>query len=147
MIDNGGALESVILHAAQRGEIDYDDIALTVDALSGSGDVSLVPRLRAALDRFLGEENFYGRDLIAGMLAGIEGVAALPALLLASARDLGDDQDGLQSEIACLLDADPVASRRIVLELAHSAAPEQRRAGLLALGLVAEASDESGPWS
>ncbi|GAA3248547.1 HEAT repeat domain-containing protein [Dactylosporangium siamense] len=141
MIDNGEALESVIRHAAQFGEIDYDDIAVTVDALTDSGDVSLAPRLHEALDRFLDEENFYGRDLIAGMLAGIEGVAALPVLLLASARDLGDDQDGLQSEIAGLLDADPEASRRMVLELVHNAAPERRRAGLLALGSVAGSGD------
>jgi hypothetical protein len=112
VIDNGEALESVIRHA-QLDEIDYDDIALTVDALTGSGDISLAPRLHEALARFLDEENFYGRDLIAGILAGIEGVAALPALLLASARDLGDDQDSLQAEIAGLLDADPEASRRM----------------------------------
>jgi hypothetical protein len=141
VIDNGEALESVIRHAAQLGEIDYDQIAPVVDALTASGDVSLSPRLHAALDVFLDEENFYGRDLIAAILAGVEGAAALPALLLAAARDLGDDQDGLQAEIASLLDVDPEASRRMVLDLIHSTAPEQRRAGLLALGSVAHASD------
>lgn len=141
MIDNSGALDSVIRHASQLDESDYDDIAPTVDSLTGSGDITLVPRLHEALDRFLDEENFYGRDLIAGVLAGIAGVAALPALLLAGARDLGDDQDGLQAEIAGLLDADPAASRRMVLELVRNDAPEQRRVGLLALGSVAESGD------
>jgi HEAT repeat protein len=141
VIDNGEALEAVIRHATQLGEIDYEGVAGTVDALTGSGDVTLSPRLHAALDRFLDEENFYGRDLIAGILAGIDGVAALPALLLASARDLGDDQDGLQAEIAGLVDIDPDASRHMVLELIESVEPERRRAGLLALGLVAGVSD------
>jgi HEAT repeat protein len=141
VIDNGEALESVIRHAAQLGEIDYDEIASTVDALTVCRDISLLPRLRAALDRFLDEENVYGRDLIAGMLAGIAGVAALPALLLAAARDLGDDQDGLQAEIAGLVAADPETSRRLVLELVDNGEPEQRRAGLLALGSVAAGDD------
>jgi hypothetical protein len=58
--------------------------------LTGSGGITLVPRLHEVLDRFLEEENFYGHDLIASVLAGVAGVAALPALLLAAARDLGD---------------------------------------------------------
>jgi hypothetical protein len=58
--------------------------------LTGSGGITLVPRLHEALDRFLEEENLYGHDLIASVLAGVAGVAALPALLLAAARNLGD---------------------------------------------------------
>ena len=71
-------------------------------------------------------ENFYGRDLIAGVLAGVAGIAALPVLLLAADRDLGDDQDGLQSEIAAVLDADPVAGRELILDQTGSDAPERR---------------------
>ncbi|RSM53446.1 hypothetical protein DMB66_38905 [Actinoplanes sp. ATCC 53533] len=141
MIDNGGLLESVIEHAAQLDEVDYDDIAPSVAALTGSGDLGLVPLLSEALGRFLDEENFYGRDLIAGVLAGVAGIAALPVLLLAADRDLGDDQDGLQSEITAVLGADPVAGRELILELVRSDAPERRRVGLLALGLVVEAGD------
>ena len=58
MIDNGGLLETVISHASQLDDVDYDDISPTVAALTGCGDVSLVPRLSEALDRFLDEENF-----------------------------------------------------------------------------------------
>jgi transposase len=50
----------------------------------------LVPRLHEALGQFIEEENFYGHDLIASVRAGVAGVATLPALLLAPARDLGD---------------------------------------------------------
>jgi HEAT repeat protein len=140
VIDSRGALEAVVRHAVEL-EGDYDDIAPTVAELAACGDITLVPRLLEVLDRFLNEENFYGRDLIAGILAGIQGVAALPALLRASAHDLGDDQDSLQSEITELLHADPAASRAVVLEFATSDRPELRCVALWALGFVAEAQD------
>ncbi|WP_433262189.1 HEAT repeat domain-containing protein [Micromonospora vinacea] len=140
MIDSREALEAVVRHAVEL-EDDYDDIAPTVTTLAASGDTALVPRLREVLDRFLDEGNFYGRDLIAGVLAGIEGVAALPVLLLASARDLGDDQDSLQAEIIELLHADRAASRHVVFDFATGETPELRRVGLWALGFVVEAQD------
>jgi HEAT repeat protein len=140
MIDRPGALEAVIRHAVEL-EDDYADIEPTITALAACGDTTLVPRLTEALDRFLDEENFYGRDLVAGILAGIQGAAALPALLRASARDLGDDQDSLSAEIVDLLYADKAASRLTAIEFAADEAPELRRAGLWALGFVAEAQD------
>jgi hypothetical protein len=140
VIDSRGALEAVVRHAVEV-EGDYDDIAPTVTALAACGDTTLVPRLHEVLDRFLDEENFYGRDLIAGVLSGIQGVAALPVLLRASACDLGDDQDSLQSEIIELLHADRTAGRRAVLEFATGGTPELRRVGLWALGFVVEARD------
>lgn len=140
MIDSRGALEAVVRHAMEL-EDDYDDIAPTVTTLAACGDTALVPRLQEVLDRFLDEENFYGRDLIAGVLAGIEGAAALPVLLRASAHDLGDDQDSLQTEIIELLHADRAASRCVVLDFATGDTPELRRVGLWALGFVVEAQD------
>jgi HEAT repeat protein len=140
MIDRPAALEAVVRHAVEL-EDDYDDIEPTITALAACGDTTLVPRLHEALDRFLDEENFYGRDLIAGILAGIQGAAALPTLLRASARDLGDDQDSLSAEIVDLLYADKAASRLTAIEFAADEAPELRRAGLWALGFVAEAQD------
>lgn len=140
VIDSRGALDALVRHAVEL-EDDYDDIAPTVTALAACGDTSLVPRLQEALDQFLDDENFYGRDLIAAVLAGIQGVAALPVLLRASARDLGDDQDGLQTEIIELLHANRAASRGVVLEFATVDSPEMRRVGLWALGFIGEAQD------
>jgi HEAT repeat protein len=140
MTTHEAALTSVIRHAAEPNA-DHDDIAPTVAALAASRASSLLPRLHEALDRFLDEENFYGRDLIAEVLAGIAGTAALPALLLAAARDLGDDQDGLRAEITEVLHADPAAGRRAVLDLVRNGRPGQRRAALLMLGAVAEPGD------
>ncbi|MFR9780120.1 HEAT repeat domain-containing protein [Micromonospora sp. MS34] len=140
MIDSAGALEAVVRHATEL-EDDYDDIAPILTALAACGDSTLVPRLHEALDRFLDEQNCYGRDLIAGILAGIQGQAALPALLRASARDLGDDQDSLTGDIIDLLHTNKTAARPTVLELATDGTPELRRAGLWALGFVVEAQD------
>ncbi len=140
MIDSHGALEAVVRHATELDD-DYDDIAPTVTALAACGDTTLVPRLQEVLEQFLDEGNFYGRDLISGVLAGINGVAALPVLLHASARDLGDDQDGLQADIIELLKKDPSASRRVVRDFATADSPELRRTGLWALGFVLEGQD------
>lgn len=141
MPDNSDALEAMLRHAALLDDDDYDDIAPALGALVACGDTSLVPRLREALARFLDDGNFYGRDLTAHVLAGIQGVAALPALLAASARDLGDDQDSLQDEIVGLLQEDREQARRTVLALATGNAIELRRVGLWALGYVAGAQD------
>ncbi|MET8086598.1 HEAT repeat domain-containing protein [Micromonospora sp. NPDC005237] len=140
MFDSRAALEAVVRHAVEL-EDDYDEIAPTLAALQACGDTTLVPLLQQALARFLDEKNFYGRDLIAGVLAGIQKVAALPVLLGAAARDLGDDQDSLQAEIIDLLSTDRDASRRIVLESVTSDTAEVRRVALWALGFVVEAED------
>ncbi|GAA1535135.1 hypothetical protein GCM10009827_061700 [Dactylosporangium maewongense] len=133
-------LAAVVRHAVEL-EDDYVDVASTLEALSASGDTALVSPLHEALDRFLDDGNFYGRDLIARILAGIQGPAALPALLRASARDLHDDQDSLSAEIIVLLEADRATARRTVVEFATSDTPELRHTGLWALGFVAEAQD------
>ncbi|WP_203989331.1 HEAT repeat domain-containing protein [Virgisporangium aurantiacum] len=140
MIDARASLEAVIRHATDL-EDDYDDIEPALTALAESGDRTLVPLLEAALARFLDDGNFYGRDLIAGVLAGIEGPSALPVLLRASARDLRDDQDSLGSEIIGLLQTDRAVGRTTAREFAALDAPELRRVGLWALGFVVEPGD------
>ncbi|MEV7226014.1 HEAT repeat domain-containing protein [Polymorphospora sp. NPDC051019] len=140
MIDRRASLAAVVRHAVDL-EADYDDIEPTLTALTESGDTTLVPLLHEALDRFLDERNFYGRDLVAGILAGIQGGAALPVLLRAAGRDLGDDQDGLRTEIIELLHGDPDTARRTVLEFAGADTAELRREGLWALGFLTDARD------
>jgi HEAT repeat protein len=140
VIDTRASLEAVIRHATDL-EDDYEDIEPTLTALTECGDRTLVPLLEAALDRFLDDDNFYGRDLVARVLAGIDGPSALPVLLRASARDLGDDQDGLSTEIVGLLQADRAAGRTTARAFAALDAPELRRTGLWALGFVVEPAD------
>lgn len=130
-------LEDVIRHAT-RLEGEYADVQPALRVLAASGDTALVPRLHEALARFLDEGNFYGRDLMAGILAGIHGVSALPVLLRASLRDLDDDQDTLTAEIICLLHADRDAARAVVLGFATSDVAEERELGGWALSHLAE---------
>ncbi|MEV0396379.1 hypothetical protein [Polymorphospora rubra] len=106
---------------------DYDGIAPSITALKSCGDPTLVPLLHQALDRFLDDGNFYGRDLIADILASSQEVAALPVLLRASSRDLGDDQDTLSALIIDLMDQERVAARVTVLEFAASHVRARRR--------------------
>lgn len=142
MIDTRASLDAVVRHVTDPdGEQDYLDIEPTVTALANSGDLSLVPALEETLTRFLDAGDFYGRDLVAGILAGIAGPTALPTLLRAAARDLGDDQDGLSADIAGLLDADPAAGRAAADGFAQSADPALRRVGLWALGFVVDDGD------
>jgi hypothetical protein len=138
--DNRAELETVLRHIAWLDGEDAD-IAETIEALAACGDTTLVPALNEALERFLDEGNFYGRDVIAQILAGIEWEAALPTLLRAAARDLGDDQDTLCSVITDLLDGDPMLCRPVVLALADEQPPAQRKIALWALGHVVEVAD------
>ena len=135
MRTNREALEAVIRHASEL-EDDYDAIAPTMAELKVSGDTALVPRLVEALKQFLIEQNFYGRDLMAQIMAGIQGVTALPTLLHASARDLGDDQDSLQAEILDVMLLDPTTARTIANRFATAESPVLRGAGLRALNLL-----------
>ncbi|MEV0734086.1 HEAT repeat domain-containing protein [Polymorphospora sp. NPDC050346] len=140
MSDERAALQAVVRHAVDL-DGDYDGIAPSITALKSCGDTALVPLLHEALDRFLDDGNFYGRDLIADILAGSQEMAALPVLLRASSRDLGDDQDSLSALIIDLMDEDRAAARITVLEFAASHVPELRRTGLWALGFVVESAD------
>lgn len=82
----------------------------------------------------LEEGNFYGRDLIARILADVQGAAALPVLPRAAARDLGDDQDGLGTHIVTLLNADRALAHRTTVEFATDDRPRVRSMVVFALG-------------
>ncbi|MDG6105473.1 hypothetical protein Daura_47195 [Dactylosporangium aurantiacum] len=95
-------------------------------ALGDSQDRAALPALRAHLDRYLDAGDFFGRDIIAVAVAGIAGVEALPVLLHAAARDLGDDQDGLAAEIWDVMAEDPARARHIIMELTADPDPAVR---------------------
>lgn len=50
-----------------------------VEELAGSGDHSLVPPVQAALERYLDEHNWYGRNLMAYILAELARHRGVPA--------------------------------------------------------------------
>lgn len=101
---------------------------LLVDQLVADGDRSLIPALTAQLNLYLDEEHFYGRDVIADVLAGLAGVDALPVLVRASARDLGDDQDTLHATITDLVFTTAAEARPFLNELLEDQDAEVRKA-------------------
>ncbi|MFD3662117.1 hypothetical protein ACFWVF_16185 [Streptomyces sp. NPDC058659] len=98
-------------------DADVDETIDLADEIAASGDAGLLPRLQAELDRALTDRNAYARELLGGVLAAIGGPDALPALIRASAVDLGDDQDGLAAEIVDLVQSDPNAAGRALRPL------------------------------
>ena len=121
----------------------FEKITGLTRALIDSADLGLVPELEEHLETFLAREDFYGRDVIGEVLAGIAGLGALPVLLRASARDLGDDQDTFQTIICELLEHDPVRARPAVLDLVSADDVALRATGVWALDFIV--SDEDLP--
>ncbi|GAA1557210.1 hypothetical protein GCM10009827_092700 [Dactylosporangium maewongense] len=114
----------------------------SVHALAMSGDRSLVPPVQAALERYLDEDDWYGRDLMVYILAGLRGVAAFPLLLRAFARPLrGDDRDNFCAWLADIMETDPAACRPIILSFIATGHHDLRSAGLWALGYVVQSND------
>ncbi|GAA2521198.1 HEAT repeat domain-containing protein [Winogradskya humida] len=113
-----------------------------VRQLAMSGDRSLIPPVQAALERYLDEEDWYGRDLMVYILAGLRGVAAFPLLLRAFARPMrGNELDNFCAWLADIMETDPPACRPTVLSFIATGHRELRSAGLWALGYVIQASD------
>ncbi|MFE7773606.1 hypothetical protein ACFU5O_06860 [Streptomyces sp. NPDC057445] len=107
-------------------DADVDETIDLADEIAASGDRALLPRLEAELTRSIGERNSYARELLGGVIAAIGGVAVLPSLLRASAVDLGDDQDGLATEIVDLVQSDPRAARGLLEPLTGDDDPAVR---------------------
>ncbi|MEU9829734.1 HEAT repeat domain-containing protein [Micromonospora chersina] len=112
-----------------------------IEELAASGDYSLVPPVQAALERYLDEHNWYGRDLMAYILAGLRGTAAFPLLLRAFARPLRDDRDNLCAWLADIMQADPAGCRPFVLSFIAAEHRDLRAAGLWALGYLIQPRD------
>ncbi|GAA3923031.1 hypothetical protein GCM10022244_35940 [Streptomyces gulbargensis] len=100
-------------------DADVDATIDLADEVATHGGPELRPRLEAELSRAVTERNGYARELLGGVLAGVAGPAVLPVLVRASAVDLGDDQDGLATEIVDLVQADPAAARTLLQPLTH----------------------------
>jgi hypothetical protein len=114
----------------------------TIRELVASEDRSLVPPVQAALERYLDEHEWYGRDLMVYILAGIRGTAVFPLLLRAFARPLQrDDRDNFCAWLADVMETDPAACRPTILSFIASGHRDLRSAGLWALGYVIQPSD------
>ncbi|QLQ35439.1 HEAT repeat domain-containing protein [Micromonospora robiginosa] len=120
-----------------------DDPWPLVRELAAGGDAGLAAPARAAFERCVRERNWYGRDLVAHVLAGLSGGDAFPLLLHAFAHRDEDADDGEQLGMAVsrATRADRAAARSVVLPMLHDPDPLMRRAALWALDDVYEPSD------
>lgn len=126
------------------GTLDDDPWPL-VRELAASGDRSAASSVQAALERYARERNWYGRDLMAHVLAGLSGAEVFPLFLrvLAGALRGEDDDDGerLGRALGAVMRADRAGCRAVILPVLASDDPDLRRAALWALGYVFESSD------
>ncbi|WP_418960079.1 hypothetical protein [Streptomyces tritici] len=98
-------------------EADVDETIDLADEITETGDETLLPALEAALTHALNAGNYYAREVLGGMIGALGGTDTLPVLVRASAVDLGDDQDGLGTEIAGLVAAEPDRARALLQPL------------------------------
>lgn len=124
-------------------DLDFDQIEERVVGVVGASDESLQPVLEGHLGNFVDAGDWYARDVIARVLHETCGVEALPALLMAMARDLGDDQDSLAGMVVESFHADRDAARSAAVECAESVDRELRRVGVWALGFVGTQRDQA----
>jgi hypothetical protein len=126
------------------GTLDDDPWPL-VRELAANADRSAAAPARAALERYARERNWYGRDLMAHVLAGVSGAEVFPLLLRVFAGVLRgeDDDDGelLGMALSAVMRADPAGCRAVILPLLAGDDPNLRRAALWALGDVFEPPD------
>jgi HEAT repeat protein len=144
-----GALDGVRVTLAEvfqhaDGTLDGDAYML-IRELVATGERSMIAPVRAALERYTADRNWYGRDLMAHLLAGLAGTEAFPLLLDlyadAMRRDDGDDWDFLGRALCTAMRADPAACRAVILPLVTGDDQHVRRAALWAIGYVFEPSD------
>lgn len=126
------------------GTLDGDPWPL-VRELAVSGDRSAAASVQAALERYARERNWYGRDLMAHVLAGLSGAEVFPLLLrvFAGALRSEDDDDGerLGMALSAVMRADPAGCRAAILPVLAGDDPNLRRAALWALRDVFESPD------
>jgi len=136
------SLAEVFQHA--DGTLDGDVYQL-IRELIATGDRSMIAPARAALERYAAEPNWYGRDLMADLLAGLAGTEVFPRLLDlyvdAMRRDDGDDWEHLGEALCTVMRADPAGCRAVILPLVSDRDQHVRMAALWAIGYVFEPSD------
>jgi HEAT repeat protein len=115
------------------------DVWPLIQELAATGDRSLVPEVRAALDRFVAEGRWSARDQMAYLYAKLAGVEALPVLLRLMAAD--DDSDWLRTAISVVVQLDRPGSHDLALPLVDDSDPRLRQAALWTVGIAYEPAD------
>lgn len=126
------------------GTLDGDPWPL-VRELAVSGDHSAAVSVQAALERYARERNWYGRDLMAHVLAGLCGAEVFPLLLRVFAGALRSEHDGdgkqLGMALSAVMRADRTGCRAVILPVLAGDDHDLREAALWALRDVFQSPD------
>lgn len=114
---------------------DTDRAVAACEALDKAADTSWLPRLYELLAT---GRDFFAREAAAGPIARLEGSRALPQLLhaLELGKAEGHDNDGLNSVIVTLIEADPEQATIALRQLLQVPSEYQRAAAADLLGLA-----------
>lgn len=132
------------IREAAEGNLDlpYYDL---VRELVASGDRSVVEPAREAFELYSAAQNWLGRDLMALILAGLDGAASFPLLLdgyVHALRHEGmHDLDTMNQALYKAAQADRASARVVILPKLTGPDQPTRCAALHALGYVFERSD------
>lgn len=122
-------------------DCDVDAWAEVERELLNTRDPDLIPHLRAHLANAVEAGNWYARSVLAGILAETAGRTAMPDLLQAYSRDLGDDQDSLSTTLHTFATEDPAAARGVLVPWADAPDQDLRRVAIHYLGYVPDPAD------
>ncbi|MEU9456244.1 HEAT repeat domain-containing protein [Streptomyces sp. NPDC048277] len=117
-------------------DCDVDALHDVEEQLVAAQQAALIPRLEAHLEAAVQAGNWYGRCVLARILATTAGRSCLATLLRAFSRDLGDDQDDLTTTLVVFAQEDPVAARSILVPWVETSDKDLRRAAIWLFGYV-----------
>lgn len=134
--DSPASLLDALVSELADPDGDFDVLDEIVARLKAAWEPGLVPALERFLTAAVDARHWYARHVLAMLLADVAGREALPELLGAWCRDLGDDQDSLTAAIVELSCEDPPAARRIVVPWLGAFDPGLRKTAVWLLGFV-----------
>ena len=117
---------------------DTDNIDRSVEArdlLAAEVEIDWMPRLHQILET---PGDFYIRESVAPAVIRLEGMTALPRLIVALRLGFaeGHDCDSLQADVTNLIESDPTAAIQVLLPMATSSDPKDRSDAAGLLGFV-----------
>jgi HEAT repeat protein len=118
--------------------LDVDRAVKACEALDKAADESWLPRLHLLMAK---DKSFFVREAAAFPIARLEGLRALPKLLVALklGEDDGHDNDGLVAVISDLVLAHPEEAAPILLRMIRSRSERERSDAAWLWGFAAEA--------